>query len=359
MNHLVQRWVLPVLVITVGIAARLYVSTLGWTQDLDYANQALRLYHSGGLAAVATGPWVSTGLFPLYIMLGLSMLPWSFGVTSAVFLTLVDLGLAALVYRAGGTVAAALVWLSPIAIVVSGYQRVSDNGAIAIGLASVLLCEQSPLGSAILMGLSLMWKPNLLLFPLWLLVRSGRWTWHRLGLCMVPYVMLAVSLVLYEPALFGRLAAYRSTDNAPFWTMFNLGDVIAYVAPIHLFGGAMLLAGVWYRRRRPVELLAVYTICLVAFSAALANHYLVIPLAGLALGWNRWAAAYVLLGGFFELSSPEGLHLSWMQWFSVAGDRELAMPVYRALVVLLLLHLATRHPIEGSRPYCGGSSPLP
>lgn len=333
-------------VVALGVGLRLYVSTLGWTQDLNYAQKTVELYRVGNWEAITSGPWVTTGPVPMLCLLLISSLPISIGWGIVLWGTCVDLAIAGMLWgRLDGRVAA-IFFLNPISIVVTGYQRVGAEMQLMLGLAAILLYERDRLWSAVLVfPLSLLCKPTLFLLPLWLMLRSGC-PWRTRVMWAIPWILWAVGLWLYAPALFAGLRDYHSTNNAPFWLSFDVGHMTKWVGFRELMVVAVCAAGLWYRRERPLELFAVYTICVVIYAAALANHYLTIPLAGLAMAWNRWALAYVVLGGVFELSSPQGLHLSALQpWFPVAGDGLLAMPVYRALIVLLMLHLATRQPV--------------
>lgn len=60
-----------------------------------------------------------------------------------------------------------------------------------------------------------------------------------------------------------------------------------------------------------------------------------------------FALAYITVASAFELASPEGLHIGWLEnWMHCAGDGTGAKPWYTLMCVLLLLHLATRRPYE-------------
>jgi len=370
-----QGQILAVLVL--GVAARLYVSTLGYTQDLNYTQSWVLQYHAGGRAALlANTIQMSTVPIAPFVFVALSHLPCSFRTSLAVFLTLIDAAVAGLLWWSVGGVAAALFFLNPISIIISGYQRVTDNVALLFGFAAALTWDRRrPFSAALLLGGSLLWKHDLVLLPVWLALKP--WpaspcqrdqgesagclatpSRHRVSwlsgaslsqaiLCFViPYALWLAGLALYDPTLriVTHMVNYRSTANAPLWFAFGVSNLMGRVPWLWLFLGAMLLCGLRYRRCTAVEAFAVYCCCLVAFSTALANHYLAIPLAGLAIGWNRWAAAYTFVGTVFELSSDQGLHIGLLEgWLHVSGDGTGAVPWYRLMCLCLLLHLVTRN----------------
>lgn len=194
----------PIAIAILGIAARLYVSTLGYTQDLVYLQKFVEVYRAQGFMAPMDWGIVHFGpVFPaLWIML--SWLPIPFGTALVLFNSAVDCAIAWLLWRwVGGTVAV-LFWLNPILIIVTGYQRVSEQAALGLGLAAMVVLETVPVrgadptgadnmastsktaGSAVsrgnpatvrtliaalLLGLSLATKHDLALLPLWLAVR--------------------------------------------------------------------------------------------------------------------------------------------------------------------------------------------
>ena len=137
-----SRTVTGIAVLVAGITARLCVSTLGYTQDLAYWQAIVAEYHRAGAQAMMAAYAMHQGPVFGYIGVAISSLPISFSTGIAAACTAIDLGVAVALWRAFGLLPAALFFLSPISIVVSGYQRIPEGLAVGLGLCAVLLLEE-------------------------------------------------------------------------------------------------------------------------------------------------------------------------------------------------------------------------
>lgn len=109
---------------------------------------------------------------------------------------------------------------------------------------------------------------------------------RRAILLAIPYLIFAAAILPY-PGLWHRIVGYQSTNNAPLWAAINPANINGQIGWRTLFIGAMLVCGLVYRGRKPLESFCCYCIVLVALSPALANHYLTIPIIALACDWRR------------------------------------------------------------------------
>jgi len=334
-------------VVVLAVVARLYVATVfPWNYDMGVWLRGWDLYRTHGeLAMYREGEWFYGPVWfhILYLLGGVS--PYGLHMTVSAFLTFVDVAIAALLWRWYGALVGTLFLLNPISICISGQHRQFDALAILIGMVGARFVNDRPRLGSCLLGVSLATKHILFLFPVWLFLRpdrSWRWRWTCL---LVPYAVFVGILAPYwwgGTNIIARLSEYRSTANAPLWFMCDIGQLFTrYVSPFYMFCVALIACGAFFRRRATIEGFWIYTCCLVALSSALANQYLTIPVAALAVGWNRWAVLYVVSGTLLLLSSPQGLQLASLQTWLPAGG-ELAVPFYRTVVLALLLHLATR-----------------
>lgn len=336
----------PIAIAALGIAMRWYVSTLGYTQDLVYQFKHVEFYRQGGFGAVMNWSLVHYGPIQPALILALAKLPTSLGTSMMLFNAAVDLWIAWMLWRWVGGVAAMLFWLCPVTIIVGAYQRVTETFELALGLAAVLMLEGGKNGqlgngrrtldgntigvhpdrgkrlvgsttdhqpvagsvrerradrgtlrsdhgvgvtliAALLLGLSLSVKYDLLLLPIWLAIRKGGGDGiMRFLTLVIPYSIFVAAIIPF-PGLAWKVIHYHSTNNFPLWSALNVGNVLGQVPATYLFGGTVLLLGLVFRRRPPLEQFACYCCALVAFSSALANHYLAIPVIGLACAWRR------------------------------------------------------------------------
>lgn len=178
----VQR-LIPLAIAVVGLAVRVWVSTLGYTQDLVYEQHHIDLYRQSGFAGLMQWNLIHYGPVQPALILLLSALPWSLGTSMMLVCAASDGAIALMLWRRVSGMAAVLFWLCPVCIVVGAFQRVPETLALALGLAAVLVLDRVQwmhtdyhlrytLLAALLLGLSLSTKYDLLLLPLWLAVRK-------------------------------------------------------------------------------------------------------------------------------------------------------------------------------------------
>lgn len=272
----------------------------------------------------------------------------------AALLTLVDLGIAALLRWRFGARAALFFLLNPVSILITGFHSQFDNMAILAGLAAFCALERGlrrPEGlgawpGALLLGLSLGIKHLFFLAPLCLALRRGLSLRTRAILCFVPYGVFALLFVPYLDAwqaILRNVFQYLSRRNAPLLHAL-LPDGLADLLPATAIFLAVLLALGWWRRDRPVaEWGLEYLLGLTAAAPACSNQYLSIPSAAIAVRWNVLYAAFVVVSAYFLIGDVEGLGLARSLPF-FPWEREYWVPAYHRnhdwMVLLLALGFA-------------------
>ncbi len=270
------------------------------------------------------------------------------------FLTLVDIGIWALLRKHFGTLAAFLFFLNPIAIIITGYHNQFDNLAILLALAAMTVYGNATGGltrrkwaGLALLGVSLVTKHVFFLLPLWLALKQKGWKEKLLTLA----VPLAIFLLAFVPFVFDHAArqglvhnvfGYASFNNAPFWYTLVPQAVQALVGFKVLFFAALVVFGFVMRKRPVVESLLIYTIVLVVFSAAIANQYLAIVCAAIAVYPNIFFALYTFFATLLLALSPAGLHSNGVFRRLPHGLADALMATYRAYdipIVMLALGL--------------------
>ncbi len=160
-----------------GIAARMFVATLG--HDYDYDSWVINakfpmwsnVYADTYRYNFAPG-WFLI-LHVLHFLAGHN--PAAFRYFVPGFLSLADAGIFYILWRKFGRLAGCWFILNPISIIVSGYQNNFDNVAIFTGLLAVFLIKdefKKPLGrqailGLVLLGISLVFKHVFFAFPFW------------------------------------------------------------------------------------------------------------------------------------------------------------------------------------------------
>lgn len=337
------------LVVTLGIVLRLWAALQGHNFDVDSYRIVADIVASGGNVYAETRRY-NYGPIWFHILHYLDMIPWpgvdaltSLRIKVAEFLTVVDLCIYFFLLRRYSNTVAALFFLNPISILITGYHSQFDNLAVLLALIAVAGYHEEKsvgvrLACLIGIGLSLSVKHILFVFPVWLAFRERVWS-RRLFVLLVPYLIFMSGFLFYLPqglqGIISNVFLYKSFNNAPFWAIFAPNIVFNAAPKIHLFICALALLGMWARRKSPLESLHLYLIALVTFSSAIANQYLSIPTASIAVFWNWAYALYSIVGGLFLTVEGNGLHLAFardlLHWNGSNG--------YQWLIFLLAIGL--------------------
>ncbi len=316
-------------VIVIAVALRVWVSTFGNNFDLESYEIVAKLQAAGENVYAGTErynygpPWFLV-LGSFWRIASFTSAPLGFFRAEIIaLLTMVDLTLAAILYKRYGVVAGLIILFSPISIIITGYHNQFDNLAVLLGLIAVLLIADRVSGriephewmGILLLSLSLSVKHVLLVFPLWLALRQESWM-RRLIYLVVPG---GVFLLAFGPwsggggldGILENVVGYRSFANAPIVATFVGGriepDVVLTLA-MGVFAGA-LLAGAWWTRRLPLtNTYLVYLVVISIFAPALANQYFVIPLAAVAVFPNPLFFIWMGAASLFLVGDPDGLH---------------------------------------------------
>lgn len=307
-----------------GVVARFVMSGFGYNHDLISYGIVSDILSAGGNVYAETerynyGPVWFLVIDLVRILSDLTADPGRyFRIGIVLVLTLADIAIAAMLNRRFGAVAAVLFFLNPVSILITGYHNQFDNVAIAVGLAAVLTAEKAEaegnrrLGIAALglLGLSLTVKHILFLLPLWLAFRAGNWRDRALA-AVLPVAIFAAGFLPFAArgwhGIVHNVFLYRSFGNGPVTSLVEMTGMP--VPPVLLLVAGLAAAG-WLLRRRPLfEAVLVYLVLLVVLSPAMANQYLAIPLAAVAVALNPLYALYVLAAAAIILSNEDGLKL--------------------------------------------------
>ena len=239
----------------------------------------------------------------------------AFRLLISLLLCAVDIGIAVILLRKRYTLAALLFLVSPITVAISGQHQQVDGVAILIALGAMVVAgwnrrdalARSDLLAATLLGLSLSTKPVFLVLPLWFLFRPGTWA-KRLVLAALPYLIFAlalgVSMAMYSPSVVLRyVLGHQGANNSPL--LWNLLPDQVVPGLLNLGAGKiaflvlLIPAGLLFRRLRPFELALVYSVSALLFSWAVANQYLAIPMAAVAVFLNLGFLVWLGLGTLY------------------------------------------------------------
>ncbi len=241
----------------------------------------------------------------------------------ASLLTIVDWQIARLFRQRVGGWVAIIFFLNPVSVLVSGVHGQFDNLALLFGLWSWYRLIDRPAGrlshgwwwqSAGLLGLSLMAKHVLFLWPVWVFFGAGQSAdrpfspTQRIGYGLFAYGLFALGFLPFctnPAALTGireNVFGYTSgLDGILLPTLLTGLDpanrLIHALADIPVFGGIrfvwlLLLTAIGIAvGRHPVwrkQAIYLYPIALLISTVGMSSQYLVIPMLSMPVAWRRW-----------------------------------------------------------------------
>jgi hypothetical protein len=307
-------------VVATGIVLRLLLPLRGHNFDVESYKIVAAIVRQGGNVYELTRRYNYAPVW-FNILHALDVLPWLSGDPInglrwkiAIFLTVIDVGIFAFLLKRYSFRVAALFFLNPISIIISGYHNQFDNFAVLTGLLSVWLFERenrksNRIWGLIGLGLSLCIKHILFFYPLWLAFKERHWP-EKIRVVLIPYLLFLGSFVWYLPrgeaGIRENVFSYESTANGPFWSM-----VLPFlsVPRKYLFFATLLVVGLYQRKKAPLESLHTYFISLIVFSSAITNQYLAICVPSIAVSWNWVFGLYTVFGTITLLLDADGLHL--------------------------------------------------
>ncbi len=211
-------------------------------------------------------------------------------------LTLTDLGIACIIAKRYDAIKAVIFFLNPVSIFITGFHNQFDNIAVLFAMISILFYnEEKKIGKkdvlfVLFLSLSIITKHILFAFPLFLLLRKALPIGKKLFYSFVPPIIFLLSFLPFalksNEALNGiinNVFLYKSFNNSPLLSFIydRIGFPTKY--SIVVFGLLMVLMAFLTRKKEIDNQLLVYLIALVAFSSAIANQYLAIPLAAIII----------------------------------------------------------------------------
>jgi uncharacterized protein Usg len=321
-NNSQQGWLL-LLIIIVGLVARMEMATLGHNYDMASYRIVVGILDQGGSVYADTERY-NYGPVWFVILHGLDILAGHnetiFRYLVAGFLSLVDVGICLFLWRKFGYVAASLFFLNPISIIITGFHSQFDNLAILLGMAAVLIMgddfdkpvDRRKFGGLALLGFSLMTKHLFFVFPFWLAVKQ-KGIWQKVIVVLVPVLVFLAGFVPYwhegKQGIIQNVFHYHSVTNQYFYNMFVPLCLQNILSSRTVWFVCLAVFAFIHRRKSAIEFLLAYTCVLVATSPAIVNQYLAIPIAFAATRWNVFTTLYTMLGTWVLLVHRDDLHI--------------------------------------------------
>lgn len=349
------------LVALFSLSTKLWLATRGYNYDFESYNIVAELVEEGKNVYAETFRY-NYGPIWFYVLWFLKMISGPlFRYSLPLFLGIIDICIAGILWRLRYRAAALIFLLSPLGMHISGFHNQFDNFAILTALFSVWFLmkhEKNLTGgqawvTAILLGISLTIKHTFLFFPIWLFFRNYSRK-VRLVLLLVPFFIFIGSFLPYALAgntpetlaesfsfaekqietfvnnefwleeeqqkeieeylsrphmkamsgIFRNVFQYKSCSNQIFYTYF-LPKLFHSFSATFIFLGGMIACGWFFRRFALFHSFLFYTAVLVILAPATTNQYLAIPLIFSSVFVLPYGIFYQYIPGIYFLFYPQ------------------------------------------------------
>tara|TARA_B100000315_G_C14562651_1_gene581289 strand:+ start:301 stop:1515 length:1215 start_codon:yes stop_codon:yes gene_type:complete len=243
-----------------------------------------------------------------------------FRYTITMFLTFIDLGLFIILLKLYGLRIAAIFFLNPVTIILTGYHSQHDNVGILVGLCSMLVHGNVNKGEInlrfilglFLLGFSLMIKHIFIFFPFWLSLKQNGLKRKVLTL-VIPIMIFLTSFIPYwdegKINILNWVFLYSGWEHAPFWRLFFPYVINYIVPPRHLFIISMLFMGFIFRKINIWDSIIIYTACIVILSSGVGNQYYAIIMPFICINLNWSFIISICFASYHLLTSLDALHI--------------------------------------------------
>lgn len=320
-KSLSAKW-LVFLVIAFGFASRFFVSLRGHNFDFDSFLIVVDCVDRGLNVYACThrynyGPVWFNVLQLLYLTAFKN--PEVFRYFLIATLSLVDLGIFAIIWKKCNKAAAFIFFLNPISIIITGYHNQFDNFALLICILSVLLIGDNltvpftrrKILGLIVLGISLVTKHIFFAFPVWLAVKQKGF-FQKILILIVPVSIFLLSFIPYwnegKTGIITNVFLYDSFNNEIFYKLFIPSSINALLPTRLIWIALIAFFAVYLRKKNVFMSLLYYTCILVVTSPAIANQYLAIVVAFIAVEFNLIFLLYTIVGTLYLLTNSDGLH---------------------------------------------------
>lgn len=320
--------------IAMGVIARFFVMTFGHNFDFESYKIVGEIVSQGGNVYAETSRYNYGFIFSLIQGIGykitaivnIEAVDWMYRGYIVSVLTLADIGISCWLYKNYSIKEALFFLLNPISIIITGYHNQFDNIAVLFALLAINYVDEETdrltkkdFIAIVMLSLSLLTKHIICVFFGWLLIRKTKKQSIIKRLCYVfiPPVMFLLSFIPFiyknEDALSGvinNVFLYRSYNNYPIFRLIfeiiSVPDEKYFVIYILI----MIALGILFKNYNFKDLLMIYLVAMVAFSSAIANQYLVIPIVALVVNRRKkYFLLYEFIGLIYCLLNKNELHL--------------------------------------------------
>lgn len=327
-----EKNVLYLFLILFGFFARYVVMSFGHNFDFESYKIVGEIVSRGGNVYAETARYnygfifflIQGFLYKTAVFINPSNVELTFRIGIVAALTFADLGIACWIIRKYNLKLGAIFFLNPISIIITGYHNQFDNIAVLFALFAIDFIDdkskeltRKDFIAITLFAISMITKHICFAFFIWMFFRKGYSTLKRIAYVCLPFGIFLLSFIPFivgnKQALDGivhNVFMYRSNNNYPFFRLIFSFITFPNQFMFVLYLFIMVIIGLILRRVKTEKVFLLYLIAMVAFSSAIANQYLIIPIIALVLYENKcYFIIYEFLGTIYCLLNENELHL--------------------------------------------------
>jgi len=320
-----KKYWLAGITLLLGLAARFWVGRFGVNSDFDAYLVDVDILRHGQNVYASTSNY---NYGPVWFNI-LGALDWlagheihRFRHLLVAFLSAADIGIFWVLWRRYGHWPAVIFFLNPVSVIITGMHNQFDNAAVLIGLLAMLRygddfdgkMNRQKIYGLLLLGLSLMTKHILFVFPLWLAIKQKGWL-NKMFVGAIPVAVFLLGFAPYWSAgstgIIEHVFRYNSAehDTRYFYHWFIPASPQPVISAKALWMALLIGAAFACKKMRGLDALLIYTAVMTACAPATANQYLAIPAAFAAVRLNPFSVAFFAIGAVQLCLSLSGFNL--------------------------------------------------
>ena len=331
MRELVEKNVMTIysILIAMGVLLRFIVMAVGHNYDFQSYLIVGELLHNGLDVYANTQRYNYGPLFMVFqgLFYEISTHALEVGTMYRIcivsFLTSADVGIMAWLDRHYGKKIAILFFLNPVSIIITGYHNQFDNVAILLMLLAIDFYNDEEkvnikdIAFILLMTVSLTMKHVFAFLAAWLLFSKKLPVLKRCLYAFAPPILFLMSFIFpilknFEnfKGILENVFLYKSMNNSPlFGRIFEAVNIPNSMYTV-IFIIIVCVMGWVFREKEITDRVLWYTMCLVAFSSAIGDHYLAIPMAALCVYGKKVKWIYMTFMGHYLIWHDTGMQIS-------------------------------------------------
>lgn len=236
-----------------------------------------------------------------------------FRMFNTVFLSIIDVLLAYLLYKHISFRAGIIYLFNPVSVILTGTHGQFDVIPIYIGLWSAIVMDKAhqhnkyKILSLVLLSLSLIFKHIFIILPFWWALKESKFKW-KIIILISPLIIYLTSFLPYIlngglEGIVKNVFKYHGYLNTFFHQLFIPFPIQQHITSFGLFIFVLIIIPWFIKKQTYLTVLLIYTSVLVIFSPTIHNQYFTIVLPIVSIFPNGFFFAFIVSHLFLHVIS--------------------------------------------------------